>query len=111
MLLTVPGAGDLSVGDAVKVTFPYSSTWAQTSVVFVVPLLLMLAGAVAGFLVAGAAGISGGGADLTAAAGGVAGIAAGMIIARGYDRRLRRRLTREIRLEVIAARKDDPCAP
>jgi len=88
-------------GAEVRLTFPYSSVWTPILYVFVLPLVLL--GAFAG-LAALAAKLAGAGrtaSGLIVAGAAVAGLVVAALVGRGRERRFRRRVFEETRVEPV----------
>ncbi len=91
----------LSVGQTVRVTFPYTSVWKQTSLVFAAPLAVMLASGVGGWFLSGRAGCSDAAAGAIGFVLAVVGLAFGIWLVRGSERRFRARLWDETTVEPL----------
>ena len=99
--IVVRAQGPFSVGQAVRVTFPYSSVWKQTLVVFTLPLVAILAFGAAGWLLAGLAGCTEATAGVIGFLSAALGLALGLWHARGFEKRFRARMWGETIVESL----------
>jgi positive regulator of sigma E activity len=100
-LFVVKAVGSFAVGQQVRVTFPYRSVWKQTFLVFVLPLLLMLASGLTAFSLARTAGAADLPATALAGVSAVTGMSAGFVVAVICERRFRKQLRDETEVEPI----------
>lgn len=102
MVIDVRDDPAIEVGQPVRVTFPYRSTWAAIFYVFVLPLALFFSFGLAASVAAARAEVSGVAGNAAAMLAALAGLLVGVAIARLADRRFHRRLVDETRIEPLA---------
>jgi positive regulator of sigma E activity len=90
MRVKVKGVDGLAPGQLVRLTFPYRARWTPILFVFALPLALFFAAGIAATLAADRTALPQAAGAVAAIAAGMAGLAAGVMIARRRERRWRR---------------------
>ena len=101
MRVEVRDPGGVEVGQAVKVTFPYRSRWRAILFAFTLPLGLFLAAGMGAGAAADALGATGPAATLGVLLSACGGLAGGLFIARGAEKRFRRNVFERTRVEPV----------